>query len=237
MTSHAYRVCAALLGLALTLQLGGCGLTARDVELRDALANGLVQATGACVGLDRLELCLTSQTDERLRVTIAAATFFTPDSDDTANMVCREEAVTTLPARGTTTLTIKVASANMHLRTPSQQETLTVSQSQATSYLKRLITSQDFGGFLFEPQQYAIWMITDDPEIDEFPAIGTQLVEQKSDGSPGAPVGPSSHKPAEQYLPAASQLLDNAKVYPLATKPRYAPQKIARGNAGMQPDQ
>jgi len=161
--------------------------TAREITLSDALAAGLVDMTAAGQNLEELSLTLESLTDEPLDVVVPPGLVFEPAAGTTQPMVVITEAVVSVAPGESSSWTIDVACASMHLDQPDDSDAFTISTGAASARLLRLLAVPDFADASFRVQQFAIWTITDNPARTGYVGLG----------SFGVGSGPSNDEMAE----------------------------------------
>jgi hypothetical protein len=144
------------------------------VELGEAVAGGLVQATIAGDGLQRINITLRSTSDSPLEVTILPGTMFEAQSAGVQSMVMREERMLSLKSRDSVlSRSVPAACATMELDQPDENDAFTISMVSASEDLIKLLNLPDFHNETFRVQQFAIWTITDNPPRDGYVGIGS----------------------------------------------------------------
>lgn len=143
------------------------------VDLNEAVSRGLVTVGGSGAGLDTIQIRITSTSDEPQRVTIRPGTVFKALSIGPRgfpqNMVVRSEEVVTLLYRGhSNSMRIRAACANMNRETPKASDKYTIGDSDASGDLQKLLKLSGFSSESFAVQQFAIWVITDNPPRGRF---------------------------------------------------------------------
>jgi len=147
--------------------------TATSVELRQALAEALAQATITGQGLERIDLILESLSEQPLEISIQAGTIFLAQTGGTQDMVVRRPQVVELPSQGSKeTLTLSVACASMELNAPEESDDFTVSTAPVPEDLIKLLNLPAFLEEPFRVQQFAIWTITDNPPHGGYVGLG-----------------------------------------------------------------
>ena len=135
----------------------------REVSLQAAIAQRLVTAKGVGIGLESLELRVTSKVDKPLRIVVKAGTYLDPGKKATQTMVVIASTKILLEARATATNMLDVACAQMHDDQPGRSDTFTVRAGLATGSLSKLLAGRAFGAATFRIQQFAVWTITNNP--------------------------------------------------------------------------
>jgi hypothetical protein len=147
--------------------------TTLQVTLADALSAGLVEMTAEGRDLQELSLTLTSLADEPIDVVVPAGLVFEPASGSTQSMVVLAVDTVSIEPGGSSTRTLDVACAAMHLDQPDDADSFSLSTAAAPSDLLRLLALPAFDEADFRVQQFAIWTITDDPTRDGYVALGS----------------------------------------------------------------
>jgi hypothetical protein len=145
------------------------------VELRVALKQGLISATGTGDGLEHLDLELTSKVDRSLSVTIEAGTMLDPHAQATQSMVVVSGTDVELGARATDTAALDVACVQMHQDQPTGSDSFTVRADSAESVLAQLLDYPQFTDETTRVQQFAVWTITSNPRRGDYVPLGTQF--------------------------------------------------------------
>jgi hypothetical protein len=144
-----------------------------SVELGQALAEALAQATITGQGLERIDLVLESLSTEPLEITVQAGTIFLAQTGGTQNMVVRRSQTVELPSQGSSkTLTLSAACASMELDAPGESDHFTVSPDPVPEDLIKLLNLPAFLEEPFRVQQFAIWTITDNPPRGGYVGLG-----------------------------------------------------------------
>jgi hypothetical protein len=144
------------------------------VDLGEAVAGGLVQATISGDGLQRINITLRSTSDSPLEVAILPGTMFEAQAAGVQSMVVREEKVLSLKSRDSVlSHFVPVACAIMELDQPDENDAFTISMIPAPEDLIKLLNLPDFHNETFRVQQFAIWTITDNPPRDGYVGIGS----------------------------------------------------------------
>ncbi len=146
---------------------------ATSVELGQALAEALAQATITGQGLERIDLILESLSAQPLEITIQAGTIFLAQTGGTQNMVVRRSQTVELPSQGSRqTLTLSAACASMELDAPGESDHFAVSTAPVPEDLIKLLNLPAFLEEPFRVQQFAIWTITDNPPRGGYVGLG-----------------------------------------------------------------
>jgi hypothetical protein len=144
-----------------------------SVELGQALAEALAQATITGQGLERIDLVLESLSTEPLEITVQAGTIFLAQTGGTQNMVVRRSQKVELPSQGSSkTLTLSAACASMELDAPGESDHFAVSPDPVPEDLIKLLNLPAFLEEPFRVQQFAIWTITDNPPRGGYVGLG-----------------------------------------------------------------
>jgi hypothetical protein len=141
---------------------------ADDVELRQALSEGLVSVAGTGDGLQSLDLELTSEVDFDLDVSIEVGTRLEPRARGTQLMVVLEAQTVSLAAEATVEVTLDVACAEMHQDQPTGDDTFRVLEDPPQADLVRLLEIPDFREQSGRVQQFAVWTITNNPRRNDY---------------------------------------------------------------------
>jgi hypothetical protein len=146
---------------------------ATTVELGQAVAGALAQATITGQGLERIDLVLESLSAQPLEISIQAGTIFIAQTGGTQNMIVRRPQVVELPSQGSKeTVTLSAACANMELNAPEESDHFTVSTAPAPEDLIKLLNLPTLLEEPFRVQQFAIWTITDNPPRGGYVGLG-----------------------------------------------------------------
>lgn len=137
--------------------------TDQDVELRQALSDGLVTVTGTGDGLQSLDLEITSEVDFDLDVTIEVGTQLEPRARGTQLMVVLEAQTVSLAANASADVTLDVACAEMHQDQPTGDDTFHVLDDAPQADLIRLLQVPEFSEESGRVRQFAVWTITNNP--------------------------------------------------------------------------
>jgi hypothetical protein len=160
---------------------------ARAVELRKAVAAGEVSIAARGVGLEQLDLSITSKAREPLRVVVNPGTVFDARRAATQAMVVLAKAVVPVEPGATEEVSLDVACSEMHRDQPGADDTFRLVKRALPADLVRLLALDAFGEAAFRVRQFAVWTILDDPARDGFVQLGTF----------GVGSGPSSAEIAE----------------------------------------
>ncbi|MEX1169188.1 MAG: hypothetical protein WEE50_03490 [Chloroflexota bacterium] len=169
----AYRMHGMRYGPTLYVPLGTLASAEPPVDLRAAVDAGKVVVSGRGMGLQNLEITLTSRETQSLRLAVEAGTVFRPGVAATQTMVTIAPQVVTLAPGETRALTLDVACAAMHLDQPGTTDQFTLDPAPALAAMSSLIHVPDFAGQTFRVKQFAIWTITDNPTRDGYVQLGT----------------------------------------------------------------
>jgi hypothetical protein len=166
-----------LFGLLLII-LAACGdptPAPTRIELKEALANGQLQAEIFGSGLDVIKLNLALKGRNPLQISVPAGTVFQPQNPKLPSMLVRQggDVVVTENSGQKTALNLAVASLDMNLTPPSASDTYILSKIQPAPELLKLISLPDFSAEPIAIQQYAIWTITNNPKREAYPAFGS----------------------------------------------------------------
>ena len=145
------------------------------VDLIEAVEGGLVEVRAAGTGsINRIELRLTSNTEDNLEVTILPGMIFTSSAVGIQSMVVIEERIVLLDSYEVTNpLDVDAACANMELDAPEESNSLLLSMTAPPADLMKLLNTPDFYAESTRVRQFAIWTITDNPERDGYMGIAT----------------------------------------------------------------
>jgi hypothetical protein len=148
------------------------------IELREAVARGLVQANITGRNLEEIDLTLKSNSDIFVVVEILPGTVFKADPSVLTNQVVQSMVVVDveksfLEPYGNSSFSINVACANMKLIQPTRSVAFIIETSPTSEDLTKLLNLADFNDAGFRIQQFAIWTITDDPAHDGYTSIGS----------------------------------------------------------------
>jgi hypothetical protein len=143
------------------------------IELREAVARGLVQTNITGRNLEEVYLTLKSNSEDSLVVEILPGTVFKAEVYVVQNMVVVDVEKSFLEPHGNSSLNINVACANMKLMQPTTAIAFTIETSQTSEDLMKLLELVDFNDATFRIQQFAIWTITDNPANDGYTRLGS----------------------------------------------------------------
>lgn len=146
---------------------------ARAVELRKAVAAGEVAIAARGVGLERLDLTVTSKTREPLRVVVNPGTVFDARRAATQAMVVLAKEVIPVEPGATEEVSLDVACSEMHKDQPGTDDTFRLVKRALPVDLNRLLALEGFGEAGFRVRQFAVWTILDDPARNGFVRLGT----------------------------------------------------------------
>lgn len=146
-----------------------------SIGLREAVAQGLVQATVTGYDLAAVNLTVKLRGGSAQTVVIPAGTIFVAGSAGVQNMVVRSPERVSLSRFGNSevSLTVPAACINMHRDVPAESDNFGLSPAPAEGDLNRLLHLPDFQSQSFRTQQFAIWTITDNPPRGEYVGIGS----------------------------------------------------------------
>jgi hypothetical protein len=133
------------------------------VSLREAMADGLVDATLTGSGLQHLTLGVTSEASVDLTIEVDAGTFLDPARDQTQSMVVVTTATIDVAAGETLDWDLEVACAEMRRDQPTETDRFEVRPSVATNDLGRLLDAAAFQEADGRIRQFAVWTVTNDP--------------------------------------------------------------------------
>ena len=143
------------------------------IDLIEAVADNLVEATVSGDGLEKIEVTLKSTSNDSLEVSIPCGTIFGAQSTGVQNMVVIEEKVLYLKSRDSVVSDIiDVACAVMELSVPDVWDAFNVSMVPAPEDLIKLLNVPGFSNETFRVKQFAIWTITDNPSKGEYVGLG-----------------------------------------------------------------
>lgn len=145
------------------------------VELINANNMGLIEVSACGTGsINRIQMSLTSNSDDTLEVAILPGTIFTSSAAGIQSMVVTAEKLILLyPYETAESVSIDAACANMELDAPEESNTLALSTEVPPEDLVKLLYLPDFHEETSRVQQFAIWTITDNPERDGYIGIAT----------------------------------------------------------------
>ena len=145
------------------------------VELIEAQSKGLIEVSACGTGsINRIQMSLTSNSDDVLEVAILPGTIFTSSAASVQSMVVITEKVLPLlyPDETIGPVNVDAACANMELDAPEESNTLALSTEVPPEDLVKLLYLPDFHEETSRVQQFAIWTITDNPERGGYMGIG-----------------------------------------------------------------
>lgn len=170
-----------------------------SMELRKAIKAGLVTARGTGDGLQRLDLELTSKSDEPLRVVVAIGTLLDPAAAATQVMVVLRATSVDLEPGSSEVLSLQVACAEMRDGQPGTDDAFRVRATQASTTVMKLLRSERFSTEPFRIQQFAIWTLIDNPTASGFAGLGSGI-------------GISGSGPSRDELETIASLLTSAGI-------------------------
>ncbi len=154
-------------------ELKPVGVEAQQVNLVEAVAGGLVAASGRGKGLEQVDLTLKSQVDTNLLVTIQAGTLLTALSGDVQDMVVRQAALAFLRPGSEVAIEVEVACASMPKKEPGSGDEFKVGQALAGEDLLKLLALPEFQFLPIRLRQFAVWTVTDNPRRDYYVGVST----------------------------------------------------------------
>ena len=144
-----------------------------SMELRKAIAAGLITAKGTGDGLQRLDLKVTSKSTQPLRVLVAIGTMFDPSASATQSMVVLSASSVDLEPKSSATVTLDVACAEMRDDQPGSSDTFKVRTTQASTTVMKLLRAPGFATQSFRVQQFAIWTLIHNPTATGYQGLGS----------------------------------------------------------------
>ena len=151
-----------------------------EVELIQAQSDGLIELTASgSTHPDSIELVINSLSEDQLYVTILPGTIFgsQPAGAKSSMVVLEPSEVWVPPGEVLGPLSIEAAGINMSLDVPGMGDSLVISTELATGNLKKLIDLPEFQDEYFSIQQLAIWTLTDNPGLNEYPGTAPSIIE------------------------------------------------------------
>jgi len=145
-----------------------------EIELMEGQSEGLIEVSARGTGtIEFIKLDITSQSDDRLNITILPGTIFEPLSASVQSMVATTEKSLPLlqPHETTGSFAIHTVSANMKLDIPGEDDNLTLSMTPAGGEFMELLNSASFQDEPSRIRQFALWTITDNPKRNEYAGI------------------------------------------------------------------
>jgi len=150
-----------------------------DYSLNEAVSKGLIYVSVSGMGLERVEVTITSRSAKTMNITIPAGTVFAASTRGTQNMVVTEERVEGLKGKGdASTFVVDAACMNMRLDTPTTSDGFAVEASSAGGDLAKLLALRSFSAQEFRVRQFAVWTITDNPARRDYVGIGMFAIGQ-----------------------------------------------------------
>ncbi len=146
-----------------------------EVEFVDAQSRGLIEYSAyGRASLEQFQLNITSESDDTLEIVILPGTIFDPQAAYYIQslVVITEKLVLLDPHEAVESLNIDAGTINMQLDTPGEDDSLVLSMTPASGDLMLLLNLPDFQDFDFRIQQFAIWTLTDNPGLNEYPDTG-----------------------------------------------------------------
>jgi hypothetical protein len=186
------------------------------VDFSQAVANNLIQANIRGFGLQEININLTSNTNDSLKITIRSGTIFNASSASVQDMVLLEDEVFYVEAQSEIQRYVNVACASMKLDSPNYSDKFTVSDNPTQEALVKLLNISNFSNETFRVQQFAIWTITDNPARDEYVRLVTHSSGTGSNYNNRqpyyGPFGPSGTGPSEEEINRIKALFENAGI-------------------------
>jgi hypothetical protein len=145
------------------------------VDLREAIEMGLLSAEVSGLSLESIEIEVevSLEVEDSIELTIAPGTMFLAPSPDLQTMVVRQEMVLYLEPKREVSVKLEVACANMTLKAPGGGETYIVQIEPPAEELRKLLGLPEFQDGSFRLQQFAVWVITDNPPPGGFVGLGS----------------------------------------------------------------
>jgi hypothetical protein len=148
----------------------GMGWADNDKEFKAEMVNISIQGNG----LEQLDISLESNLDISIMVSIVPGTLFETISSSVQTMVARELREIILEPHAVVDIELEVACASMHLNTPGPGDSFTAVWPPTIPDLSKLVSSESFiEEENFRVQQFAIWVITDNPPSGNFVGLGS----------------------------------------------------------------
>lgn len=136
--------------------------------IADALAQHKVQATYAANGLLSVTVTLTPAAAP-LRIAIPRGTVLTPATVNTQSLIVCAETAITLDAVGMPkTLKVPTAGLDISRATPNANDRFTLGTAPLDPRLEKLLGDPFFAKLSARLQQYAVWIILNNPRADAF---------------------------------------------------------------------
>ena len=153
-----------------------------EVELIEAQSEGLIEVSAyGTETIEFIKLDITSQSDDRLNITILPGTIFEPLSASVQSMVVlTEKALSLQPHETTGSFAVKAASINMQLDVPGESDNLSSRITPATWDFMKLLNLADFQDESARVRQFALWTITDNPKRARYAGIDFYGTMQKN---------------------------------------------------------
>ena len=134
----------------------------------------MVNTTIQGAGLQKMEITLESNIDVSILITIIPGTLFITASSSVQTMVARELREIILEPFAEISLELDVACAEMHLDAPGPGDSFTAVWPPTIPGLSKLVSSASFiEEDSFRVQQFATWVITDNPSRGNFVRLGS----------------------------------------------------------------
>lgn len=141
------------------------------VELGAAVARGLVEFDAYGAGLEDLVFIVRSRGPEAVTVDVEAGTRFLPRKSNVQSMVVRRTMTLHVYPGVVATERLPVACADMRLKTPSADDTFPT-VDRGSDKIRALMATSSFAASPFRVQQFAVWIVSENPTIKSIPAIG-----------------------------------------------------------------
>jgi hypothetical protein len=172
-TSTPVQVLGISADLTPTFTTGRIFVMGLDDEIEGFASSDAVQATILGAGLEKIEISLESSLDVELLLAIIPGTLFEPISSAVQTMVAIEHREVILEPYAKLSLELDVACAEMRLDAPGSGDIL-AAKAPTNPELSRLVGLE---GFIeeesFRVQQFAVWVITDNPSRGNFVRLGS----------------------------------------------------------------
>ena len=150
----------------------GSGWADNDQEYQEGMINTSIRGAG----LQKMEISLESNLDFSIMVTIVPSTMFTTTSPTVQTMVARELREIILEPHVEISLELEVACANMTLDAPEPENLFNAAYPPTIPNLSKLVASKSYlEQESFRVQQFAVWIITDNPTRDNFVRLGSAV--------------------------------------------------------------
>ncbi len=154
-------------------ELTAVGVEVQKANLVEAVAGGLVAASGRGKGLEQLDLALKSQVDYNLEVSIPSGTLFEALSGEVQDMVVRQGTLAFLRPGAEVAIEAEVACASMQKKEPGSGDEFKAGPSLSSEDLLKLLALPEFQFLPVRLRQFAVWTITDNPLRDYYVGVST----------------------------------------------------------------